>query len=98
MQKYNFDASAMIMASDTVQLGKLNIITELGCHIGSSSDCQIQIREENVRPRHVLVQYRTLKNQENEEENFFEITFNSFALYNGQLKPATVSFKNFKIV
>ena len=41
----------MIMASDTVQLGKLTIITELGCIIGSGQEAQIRIQEDHVQPR-----------------------------------------------
>ena len=39
------------MASDTVQLGKLTIITELGCIIGSGQQAQIRIQEDHVQPR-----------------------------------------------
>ena len=44
----------MIMSSNTVQLGQLTIITELGCTIGSAKECQMRIREENVSPRHIV--------------------------------------------
>jgi len=79
------------MSSNTIQLGQLNIITELGCQIGSGNNCQIRIKEENVQPGHVMIQYKTEASLEPNPPSFFQITFNSFALYNGQLKPATVS-------
>ena len=83
----------MIMASDTVQLGQLNIITELGCIIGSGAACQIRIQEENVKEHHVTIQHKTEASLESDPPSYFEISFNSFALYNGQLKPATVRSK-----
>lgn len=47
------------MASDTVQLGKLTIITELGCIIGSGQQAQIRIQEDHVQPRNgsLFIQY-----------------------------------------
>jgi len=48
---YGENIRAMIMASDTVQLGKLTIITELGCIIGSGQQAQIRIQEDHVQPR-----------------------------------------------
>lgn len=82
---------AMIMSSNTVQLGQLTIITELGCTIGSAKECQMRIREENVSPRHIVIQHRIEPSLEPNPPSFFQITFNSFALFNGQLKPATHS-------
>merc|ERR1712130_3652 len=82
------NVSAMIMSSDTIQLGQLNIITELGCMIGTANDCQIRVQEENVRPSNVVIQHKTEASLEPNPASYFQITFNSFALYNGQLKPA----------
>jgi len=85
---YGENIRAMIMASDTVQLGKLTIITELGCIIGSGQQAQIRIQEDHVQPRHVVIQHRTVPSLEPNPETYFEVQFHAFGQLNGQLKPA----------
>lgn len=83
----------MVMQSDTVQLGQLHIVTEIGGVIGSGYGASIRIEENGVKPRHVSVQMRTSKNDIGVNENHFEAVYHAFGQYNGKLTPAQASHR-----
>jgi len=83
----------MVMQSDTVQLGQLHIITEIGGVIGAGYGSNIRIEENGVKTKHVSIQMRTRKNEIGVDENYFEAIYHAFGQYNGKLTPAQAAHR-----